>query len=469
MVNDPRTTDTAVRDLLAQHKLLGAAPAAEHEWLVVHGTRRSLAVGDVLTHKGELASALYILFAGYVVIRVDRGAGSHKIFERRGGEVSGVLPYSRGTRPPNDAMIEEPTELLAIPQEHHAEMIRECPVVTAALVHEMVDRVRQFNASDLHDEKLVSIGKLAAGLAHELNNPASAAVRSAKLLAESFTEAEAAASAIASARLSDEQRDIIRRVRAQSVGPGDRRIRSPMDRADDEDALGDRLADLGATANWAVPLADAGLKPTALDTLASGLNGDALEASLRWIAAGYNVRSLAWEIETAASRIYDLVNTMKGFTYMDRALTPEPVDVRRGLSDTLTLLEGKKREKSADVRLEVADGLPRAHAVGAELNQVWMNLVDNALDAIAAGGHVTVTATRERDRVVVRITDDGPGIPPEIAGRIFDPFFTTKPVGKGTGLGLDIVRRILQRHEGEIDVESVPGRTQFRVVLPMAR
>jgi len=462
-------TDRAVLDLLAQHKLLGAAPAAEHEWLDAHGKRRSLAVGDVLTHKGELATALYILFAGYVVIRVDRGAGSHKIFERRGGEVSGVLPYSRGTRPPNDAVIEEPTELLAIPQEHHAEMIRECPAVTAALVHEMVDRVRQFNASDLHDEKLVSLGKLAAGLAHELNNPASAAVRSAKLLADSFTEAEAAATAIASARLSDAQLDVIRRVREQRVPPGDGPVRSPIDRADDEDALGDRLDDLGATANWAVPLADAGLKPLALDTLASVVSGDALEASLRWISAGYNVRSLAWEIEMAASRIYELVNTMKGFTYMDRALTPEPVDLRRGLSDTLTLLEGKRRAKSADVRLELAEDLPRVHAVGAELNQVWMNLLDNALDAIRDGGHVKVTANRELDRVVVRITDNGPGIPAEIAGRIFDPFFTTKPVGEGTGLGLDIVRRILQRHEGEIDLESAPGRTQFRVVLPMER
>jgi len=133
------------------------------------------------------------------------------------------------------------------------------------------------------------------------------------------------------------------------------------------------------------------------------------------------------------------------------------------------MLGGKKREKAALVTLEVADDLPRAHAVGAELNQVWMNLLDNALDAIPEGGHVTVEAKRELDRVVVRITDNGPGIPPEIAGRIFDPFFTTKPVGKGTGLGLDIVRRILQRHQGEIELESAPGRTQFRVVLPMAR
>ena len=462
-------TDPAVVTLLAQHKLLGSAPTAEHEWLAAHGSRRRLAVGDVLTQRGELASALYILFSGYVVIRVDRGAGLHKIFERRGGEVSGLLPYSRGTRPPNDAVIEEPTELLAIPSELHVDMISQCPVVTAMLVHEMVDRARQFNASDLHDEKLVSLGKLAAGLAHELNNPASAAVRSAKLLTESFTEAEAAAAAIAAARLSDEQLAVIDRVRQQRVAPDDAPVRSPMERADTEDAIGDRLADLGATANWAVPLAEAGLEPSALDTLASTLSGDALEAALRWISVGHSVHALAWEIETATSRIYHLVNTMKGFTYMDRAPTAEPVDIRRGLSDTMTMLNAKKREKTAEVSLEFAEDLPRAHAVGAELNQVWMNLLDNALDAIPQGGHIAVTAEQDLDRVVVRITDDGSGIPPDVMSRIFDPFFTTKGVGKGTGLGLDIVRRILKRHEGEIEVESVPGRTQFRVMLPVAR
>ena len=182
------------------------------------------------------------------------------------------------------------------------------------------------------------------------------------------------------------------------------------------------------------------------------------------------MRSLASEIQTASARIMHLVGAVKGFTYMDHAPTPEPVDIRQGIADTFTMLGAKTRSKSAQLVLDLPDDLPRVHAVGAELNQVWMNLIDNALDAVSDGGHVTVSALRGHDLVIVRIVDDGPGIPAEIRGRIFDPFFTTKGVGKGTGLGLDIVKRLLQKYEGDIDLESsVPGRTEFQVRLPVAR
>ena len=337
-------TGPDVLSLLAAHQSLGSAPVAEHEWLVAHGTRRSLAVGDVLTRKGELATALYVVFTGYLVIRMDRGAGSHRIFERRGGGITGVLPYSRGARPPNDMVAEEPAELLAIPSEHLAEMIRECPVITAMLVHEMIDRVRVFNAADLRDEKLVSLGKLAAGLAHELNNPTSAVVRSAALLTGSLGATETAATAIAAARLSDEQLTAIANVRDRCVVPSDAPVGSAMDRADEEDAIVDWLTDHGASEDLAAVLSVAGLTPTTLDMLAEAVSGDALDASLRWIAAGCLVRTLASEIETASSRIYDLVNSIKGFTYMDHAPAPEPVDIRRGISDTLTMLGGKRRQ-----------------------------------------------------------------------------------------------------------------------------
>ena len=461
--------DPTLLTRLAQHRSLGAAPPNEHAWLAEHGTPRAIAVGDVVTRKGGSATSLLIVFSGHLVIRVDRGAGAHKIFEWRAGDVGGLMPYSRMASPPGDAVVEAPMETLEISSEKFPELIRECPVVTATLVHTMLDRARTFTQSDYRDEKLVTLGTLAAGLAHELNNPASAAVRSAKALTGALAGAEAAARRLGAARLTDAQLSVVDAVRELCLGPGPSPATSVVARADREDAFAAWLAAHNASERCAQPLADTALTLDALDTLAATVGQDALDAALQWIAAGCQVRTLASQIETSASRISGLVGAVKGFTFMDQAHTPEPVDIRRGISDTLTMLGAKAREKSVEVSVEFPDSLPRAHGVGAELNQVWMNLIDNALDAVAVGGHVSVAAGETPGRVVVRVTDDGPGIPAAIQRRIFDPFFTTKEVGKGSGLGLDIVRRLVQQHEGEIDVDSRPGRTEFSVTLPAAR
>ena len=192
-----------------------------------------------------------------------------------------------------------------------------------------------------------------------------------------------------------------------------------------------------------------------------------LRASLRWVAAGCTVRGLAQDVERAASRVHELVSAVKGFTYMDHAPSAEPVDLAKGLSDTLAVMAAKARAKSASLALDLPPDLPRVRGFGGELNQVWANLIDNALDAVGENGRVMVTARPQGGRVVVRVTDDGPGIPAEMKSRVFDPFFTTKPVGKGTGLGLDIVRRLVDRNDGSIELESEPGRTEFRVALPV--
>jgi signal transduction histidine kinase len=460
----PVATD-ALLARLAQHRALGHAPAAEHAWLAAHGAPRTFAPGEVVTAKGEQAQHLMVVFSGHVVIRANRGAGAHRVFEWKGGDVGGTMPYSRGATPPNDAIAEETTEVLELDKQHFAELTRECPVVTAALVHAMLDRARMFTSGDLRDEKLVSLGKLSAGLAHELNNPASAVVRSSKLLLESLTGAEEASRILASAGLSEAQFSAIDRARAMCDAARGNAPSTPLERADREDELTDWLADHRATQEFAIPLADTGITPDALDLLAKTVQGDALEAALGWISSCVLVKSLASEIEHAAERIHDLVGAVKGFSYMDHAPAAEPVDIRRGIADTLMMLGSKSRAKAIKVDIDIPDDVPRVHAVGAELNQVWMNLIDNAIDAVGKGGHVTVRASRERERVLVRIIDDGPGVPENIKHRIFDPFFTTKGVGEGTGLGLDIVRRLLQRHEGDISLDSAPGHTEFQVRL----
>lgn len=453
--------DLATR--LAQHRAIGSAPEEERAWLIEHGDLMKFATGEVITAKGERANKLMVVLSGHIAIRIDRGAGSHKVMEWRAGDVGGLLPYSRVVSPPGNVAAEEPTEILRIKREIMPEMIRECPTLTATLVHAMVDRARQFTSSDLRDEKLLSLGKLAAGLAHELNNPSSAVIRSAKTLNERLSDVEEATRQLAAAKLSDAQIAAIEAARAASTGLVSW---STVQRADREDEISAWLSDHDLNDESAAALADTCLAIPTLDKLAENVSGTALEATLQWISAAAAVRTLTSEIGTASSRIHELVAAVKGFSYMDHAPTPEPVDIRRGIMDTFTMLGAKARSKSIKISTTFADNLSRAYAIGAELNQVWMNLVDNAMDAVGVGGHVSVSALNEPDSIVVTVADDGPGIPAEIQGRIFDPFFTTKPVGEGTGLGLDVVRRLLQRHNGSIALESAPGRTVFEIKLP---
>ncbi|HME73460.1 MAG TPA: ATP-binding protein [Myxococcota bacterium] len=452
---------------LKQHRMLGGMPPGELAWLAAHGYVRRFETGDLLARSGVQIEGFHVILSGYFVIYVDRGEGRHKVLEWRGGDVSGQLPYSRMKGSPGDVVIEEPSEILTVPREDLPELIRQCPELTATLVHVMVDRARSFTSSDLHDEKMKSLGKLAAGLAHELNNPASAVVRTAKSLVEGLVEAEEASRAMGAAQLTPVQRAAVDDVRDACLAARVSGAHSPLEEADRVDSISDWLEARGADATVAGPLAETAVTLPALDRLAEALHGEVLNAALRWVAHGCAARSLAREIQTAGSRIYELVAAVKGFTQVDRETTAQPTDVGQGLADTLTVLRAKVKAKSATVTSAVTPGLPPAMAYGGELNQVWLNLIDNALDAVASGGRVDVSAAREGEKLVVRIADDGPGIPSAVLPRIFDPFFTTKPVGQGTGLGLDIVRRLVNRHDGQINVESRPGHTVFAVSLPL--
>jgi signal transduction histidine kinase len=453
---------------LAEHKALGSAPPEELAWLVEHGTLRHLEAGEVLSHKGEQVEGLYIVLSGHVTLSVDRPTGPQKTIEWRTGEVSGILPYSRLKTPPGDAVAMEPTEILSIPREQLQELTRACYQVTTILVHMMIDRARLFTSSDLQNEKMISLGKLSAGLAHELNNPASAIERNATLLEDRLAEAEAATHALGVARLSEAQLAAVESTRTACIAKATAGVRSPVQQAEREEQIADWLADHELDESMAYALADTQVSIAVLDELAGVVQGNALEAVLRWAASGCAVRNLASEIQESAMHISGLVSAIKGFTHMDQAMVAEPVDLGPGLGHTVAVLRSKAGQKSAAVSIEVEPGLPCVRGFAGELNQIWGNLIDNALDAVADKGCVQVKAKREGGRVVVHIVDDGPGIPPSIREHIFDPFFTTKPMGQGTGLGLDIVRRLVVHNDGTIELDSVPGRTEFRIGLPIA-
>jgi signal transduction histidine kinase len=465
------TPDTAASDLLdrlAEHKTLGAAPREELAWLASHGFLLHFAAGDVLSTKGARVERMYILLAGRIAIFVDRGAGKQKMMEWQGGDVGGLLPYSRLVNPPGDSVALEPTEILAVAGEHLRDLPRDCPEVTAILVHTMLDRARFFTSSELHDEKMVSLGKLSAGLAHELNNPAAAIERTAGLLGGRLDSLEKAARALGASALTDSQLAAMDGVRESCMATPVHGVRSPIERAEREERIADWLAAHGLDEATAETLSETSVTVEALDRLAESIQSPALDAALRWAAAGCSLRGLASEIQEASMRISGLVMAVKGFTHMDQATVAEPVNLMRGLDNTVAVLRSKARGKSVTVTVEAEPGLPRVRGFVGELNQIWGNLIDNALDAVPESGRIDVTAAREGEHVVVRIVDNGAGIPAQVRERIFDPFFTTKPIGQGTGLGLDIVRRLVRHNDGQITVESQPGRTEFRVALPVA-
>jgi signal transduction histidine kinase len=461
-----------VVERLRQHRALAGVPETELAWLATRGRLRRLEAGDFLVRPGDdLRSGplgLEIVFSGCIAVRQDRGAGARKVMVWEAGDLTGVLPFSRMKTARSEVSAETPVELLSLHMSHLPDLIRECPEITAVCVHTMVDRARVFKASDLQDEKMVSLGKLSAGLAHELNNPASAIARSARGLQASIGESDRAARALAGVGLSQAQLDAVDRVREACMREPATVSLSPLERADREDEIAEWLDAHGGDGSAVDALAETSVTIEALDELAEHLEGEALDAALDWVAAGCAVRTLAKESERAGSKISELVGAMKRLTHMDRAPVAEPIDLEQGLRDTLMVLGHKARDKSLSLKLEVAPELPPVTGVGGELEQVWMNVLDNAFDAVDLGGHVSVTAKPEGRSVVVRIVDDGPGIPVDLKDRIFDPFFTTKAPGEGTGLGLDIARAHLRRHGGEIDFDSRPGRTEFRVTLPLA-
>jgi signal transduction histidine kinase len=462
------TTASDLIDRLAEHQTLGSAPREELAWLAAHASLRHLSAGEVLSHKGMPVEGLYVVLSGHVSLSVDRGSGPQKMIEWQAGDVSGVLPYSRLVNPPGDAIAQEPTEILALDRKHLRALTHECFEITSILVRTMLDRARLFTSSDLLNEKMISLGKLSAGLAHELNNPASAIERSAALLEDRLDDTEKATRALGAAKLSDAQLAAVDAILDSCMATQKQAVRTCLEQSDREEAIADWLASHKLDMANAPMLADTEVTFEALDQLATVVSGSALNAVLRWAAAGCAARRLASGIQGAAMRISGLVMAIKGFTNMDQAMVAQSVDLGPSLGNTVAVLQSKAREKSVEVAVELEAGLPPVLGFAAELNQIWGNLIDNALDAVNDAGHVHVRASRKGQRVIVSIIDDGPGIPARDLARVFDPFFTTKPMGHGTGLGLDIVRRLVRHNDGTIEVESKRGRTEFRVALPIA-
>ena len=419
----------------------------EIRWLAEHMEDRRYNAGDVTFQSGAPAEYMIVMLEGEVHARTDSSQPHLPIFIARAGDITGFLPHSRMRTLARTVRAAVATRVALLHKQYFDDMFDVIPQLESRLIGVMADRIRETATADLQHEKLAALGKLSAGLAHELNNPAAAIGRSAVMLREKLME------------LLGRDRSAVEAARKHTA-------LDPLERSDREEAIGEALSRHGVEGAWdlAGELVEAGFTA---DNLPPDTDGNAV----RRLAAAVAVDRLAAEIEQAACRISDLVGAIKSYSYRDTAAERE-IDLHKGLDNTLMIL-GHRLKKGIQVRKEYDVSVPKLLAHGGELNQVWTNLIDNAIDAMLAapdGEKLLGLKTAHRaDSVLVEISDTGPGIPPENQGRIFEPFFTTKQHGDGTGLGLDIVSRIVRKHHGEVHVQSRPGATCFQVRLPVTR
>jgi signal transduction histidine kinase len=362
---------------------------------------------------------------------------------------------------------ETDSRALRFPAALFPDLIQKMPELTKRLVGLMSDRIREVTRLEQQRDRLASLGKLSAGLAHELNNPASAAKRAASQLRELLKKIKSASLELGRRDLTPAQKAEIEKLEAlftqQDVVPPDALTISDL-----EDQIDSLLRSHGQNDLWqlAADLARRNIQPETLESLFASLDADTARAALVRIAASVEIAVLLHEIESSTSRISDLVGAIKQYTYMDQAAV-QNVDVVKSLETTLTILNHKLKQGVA-VQRDYQPVPLLVNSFGSELNQVWTNIIDNAIDAMRGKGELRVRTYRDGDCVVVEIGDNGPGISPEVQPHIFEPFFTTKGVGEGTGLGLDTVQRIVKKHRGNIQVNSKPGDTRFQVWLPLA-
>ncbi len=441
-------------------------PVDQIEWFIGQAQEFRFKAGDALMNAGDPADAMFVILEGQIQARGELG-GETIIITVEAGQVTGRLPFSRmktftfGTRALTDCRI------LRFPESKFHALVQKMPELTERLVGMMTDRVRETTRREQQRDRLAALGKLSAGLAHELNNPASAAKRASSQLRDILQKIRDAAHALGRRDLTAAQKAEIERLEASIIQHKD----PPPDTlamSDLEEQLDSLLRSHGQNDLWqlAAGLAHRNIHPDVLESLFAELDPGTGRAALVRIAAVAEVYSLLDEIESSASRISDLVLAIKEYTYMDQAPV-QNVDIVKSLESTLTMLNHKLKH-GVTVMREYQRMPLLVNSFGSELNQVWTNLIDNAIDAMNGKGELRVRTYRDDSCVVVEIGDNGPGISPDVQTHIFEPFFTTKGVGEGTGLGLDTVQRIVKKHCGNIQVTSKPGETLFQVWLPLA-
>ena len=450
------------RDELRTVAVFHDLPDEQLDWFLDHATEVHLASGEVYVRTDDPADKMIVLLEGELQARLPNDA----VFTTRAGTVAGLLPYSRMTKFPATGRAVQASRILIFPSALFDDLLRHIPELGKRLVATMLDRTREATRVEQQRDRMAALGKLSAGLAHELNNPAAAARRTAQQLRSAVAEFRSSVSNLEGIQLTEGEKSAIEQFEvsccADEVPP------DVLEASRIQDEIETILSRHGIEDGWqyASSLVESGAQPEPLSLMLGAVRSEVAQPALKRVSALVEINDLLTELDNSTAKISDLVRAIKEYSYMDQAPVQD-VDLTKGLENTLTIM-AHKLKKGVTIKRDYHPTPLLVNSYGSELNQVWTNIIDNAVDAMHGSGELRIKSFPEGDCAVIEIGDSGPGIPPEIQSRIFEPFFTTKDVGEGTGLGLDTALRIVRKHRGSINVSSVPGDTRFQIRLPSA-
>jgi signal transduction histidine kinase len=445
-------------------------PEQQLVWLAENGTVDFFKDGQKAFKKGMPVTDLRIILNGEINLYIEQQGNLRPIASFLKGDITGKLPFSRLKTSPAEGIATGETAVFCLSEAHFPEMIRSHHALIEVFVHVMTDRVRDMTKAQQQNDKMMALGKLSAGLAHELNNPSAAVVRSAHELKKHLSNIPNNFKRVIKIRTSDDVVEKVNDLVFSKIEKYGKTALSMMQRTELEDQLTDWLDANGIDKGYemAEMFAEFSMYPDDLDSVKSWLREEDKAPVIGWLHQVLTTERLVGEIEEAAIRINKLVTSVKGYTHMDQAPEKQLTDIHVGIRNTLVMLNHKLKKTNVKLVENYQVDLPQAKIFISEMNQVWTNIIDNAIDAMEGRAtNVLEIKTERKDNFInVSIIDNGPGIPQEIQGLIFDPFFTTKAIGKGTGLGLEVVNQIINQHNGKIYLTSEPGRTEFVICFP---
>jgi signal transduction histidine kinase len=449
----------------------------EHlEWILAHSEYIEFEDGDVMYKTGDPIDEMSIVLEGkfHFYMNVNGQLIYYFSFENNdlSGGVGGLLPYSRMRTSPGNSCAVGKVRLLRLHKNNFQELERLNPDLIQRLIGYMTERARVFATTQMQQEKVSALGKLAAGIAHELNNPAAAIERISEELnkrlklnielTEELLKHNISSELIRGIRETVKNKESSRKVKTKI---------SALQQVQKVDEINDWLnqKEINCRSEIAETFTEAGFSKADLEKIGLNLDKPAFKNILDWLENLLNSELIIKDLEDASSRIINLVTAIKSHVHMDRTGGLYKTDIHKDIEDTLILLGYKIREKSITIKKDFCEDMPEVDAYTGELNQVWTNIIDNAIYAVPQNGVIAIKTSCFKNDIIVSITDNGRGIPKEILSRIFDPFFTTKKVGEGTGIGLDIVKNVIKRHNGDINVNSKEGKTEFVVTIPVSQ